>query len=269
MIVRRFLVAIILSLLCLGTHYAQAQSNKFKAGEKLHYGVYYHLWGVWVAAGDVTFSVEEEKFKDKDCFKFTGAGKTHKRYDWFYKVRDTYESFADVNGLIPYRFKRDVSEGDFYFVEDCLLDHAKERIFSVLKVKERELKIDTSSLEAKSFDVLSMIYHARNLDFASYEIGDKIPINMFIDRETHPLFIRFIGTETYDHSEFGKVECYVFSPLLVEGTLFKSGEKMKVYVTKDSNVIPIYVESEIRVGSIRAELSTHDGLLAPIGQFSD
>ncbi len=253
-------------MFCMNMQPVSAQINKFKAGEKLSYGVYYHLWGVWVAAGDVTFAVDEERFNNKDCFKFTGAGKTHKRYDWFYKVRDTYQSFADVNGLKPYRFKRDVSEGDFYFVEDCLFDHAKDQILSVLKVKERELKVDTSALEPHSFDVLSMIYHARNLDFASYEVGAKIPIKMFIDRETHPLFIRFLGVETYDHSEFGEVECYVFSPLLVEGTLFKSGEKMKVYVTKDSNFIPIYVESEIRVGSIRAELSGYEGLLAPLGQ---
>ena len=253
-------------MVCFIQQSAIGQENRFQSGEKLNYGVYYHLWGVWVAAGDVTFSVIEEEFQNKKCFKFTGAGKTHKRYDWFYKVRDTYQSFADVNGLKPYRFKRDVSEGDFYFVEDCVFDHSKDRVLSVLKVKERELRIDTSKLEPQSFDVLSMIYHARNLDFASFQIGDKVPINMFIDRETHPLYIRFMGTEVYVHSEFGEIECYVFSPLLVEGTLFKSGEKMKVYVTKDNNVIPIYVESEIRVGSIRAELQSHEGLLSPIGE---
>ena len=88
---------------------------------------------------------------------------------------------------------------------------------------------------------------------------------MFVDRETHQLFIRYLGTEIYDHSDYGEIECYVFSPLLVEGTLFKSGEKMKVYVTKDSNVIPIYIESEIRVGSIRAELTGYKGLKAEIG----
>jgi len=245
---------------------AQSTTNRFKTGEKLSYGVYYHLMGVWVAAGDVTFSVQEDIFKDRSCYKFTGFGKTHKRYDWFYKVRDTYESYADKSGLVPYRFRRDVNEGDYYFVEDCIFDHPAERILSVLKVKEQDIKVDTSTLEPESFDVLSMIYHARTLDFASFTVGDRIPIKMFIDRETHPLFIRFLGTEVYDHSEFGEVECYVFSPLLVEGTIFQSGEKMKVYVTKDSNVIPIYVESEIRVGSIRAELTAHEGLLAPLGQ---
>lgn len=245
---------------------AYSQTNRFKSGERLTYGVYYHLMGVWVPAGDVVFSVDDSEVRGKKCFKFTGFGKTHKRYDWFYKVRDTYEAYADFDSLTPYRFRRDVSEGDFYFVEDCVFDHRNERVLSVLKVKEKDLKIDTSDLEPQTFDVLSMIYHARNLDFASYKVGDKIPIKMFIDRETHPLFIRFLGTEVYDHSDYGEVECYVFSPLLVEGTLFKEGERMKVYVTKDKNVIPLYIESEIRVGSIRAELKAHEGLLAPMGE---
>ena len=242
-----------------------AQENKFSPGESLNYGVYYYFMGVWVGAGEVTFSVEESVFQENPCLKFTGSGQTHKRYDWFYKVRDTYEAYANPTDLTPYRFRRDVSEGDFYFVEDCLFDHKQGQVFSVLKVKEKAIKVDTSALLENSFDVLSMIYHARNLDFSSYEIGEKTPINMFVDRETHQLFIRYLGTEIYDHNDYGEIECYVFSPLLVEGTLFRSGEKMKVYVTKDSNVIPIYIESEIRVGSIRAELTGYEGLKAEIG----
>ncbi len=243
-----------------------AQENRFKPGEVLDYDVSYHLMGVWVPAGTVSFSVEQGMFREKECLKFKGFGKTYKRYDWFYKVRDTYESYANPVDLSPYRFRRDVSEGDFYFVEDVLFNPPGRNVFSVLKVKEREVKVDTSAYVEGSFDVLSMIYHARNLDFDSFEIGQKVPIKMFIDRETFELFIRFLGTEVYDHDEYGEIECFVFSPLLVEGTLFKEGERMKVYVTRDANVIPIYVESEIRVGSIRARLIDHKGLIAPLGE---
>jgi len=41
---------------------------------------------------------------------------------------------------------------------------------------------------------------------------------------------------------------------------------MKVYVTKDKNLIPIYVESEIRVGSIRAKLKSTKNLKYPLFQ---
>ena len=252
-------------LLSLFFNRVEAQVNRFQSGEKLTYGVYYYLMGVWVVAGDVSFSVESAEHRGKQCLKFIGEGGTHKRYDWFYKVVDRYESYVNPIDIRPYRFRRDVSEGDHYFVEDCVFDYSKNAIFSVLKIKEKPLQLDTSTLVDGSFDVLSMIYHARNLDYESFEIDQKVPINMFIDRETHELFIRYLGVDTYKHSEYGEIECYVFSPLLVNGTLFKSGERMKVYVTKDENVIPIYVESEIRVGSIRAELIDYTGLRAKLG----
>lgn len=254
-------------ILCcgLGAYSLNAQEHRFQSGEKLTYGVYYYLMGVWVGAGNVSFSVESAEHRGKPCLKFIGHGTTHKRYDWFYKVADTYESYVNPLDIKPYRFRRDVSEGDHYFVEECLFEYSKSAVYSVLKIKEKPLRVDTSALEDGSFDVLSMIYHARNLDFGSFEVGQKIPINMFIDRETHELFIRYLGVETYEHSEYGDLECYVFSPLLVDGTLFRSGERMRVYVTKDANVIPVYVESEIRVGSIRAELIDYAGLKTALG----
>ncbi|GAB5538853.1 MAG: hypothetical protein Salg2KO_09560 [Salibacteraceae bacterium] len=259
--IRAITIVIVLLSVCQS---GRAQDRPFNPGEQLTYSVFYYLMGVWVGAGEVSFSVGEDTFMEKPCLKFTGKGQTHKRYDWFYKVRDTYEAYANEESLAPLRFKRDVSEGDFYFYEDCIFDWKNDQVFSVLQVKERPLRLDTTSLSEGTYDVLSMIYHARMIDYSKHEPGDKIPINMFIDREIHNLFIRYQGVEVYDHEVFGEIECYVFSPLLVGGTLFKPGERMNVYVTKDRNLIPIYIESEIRVGSIRATLKSTKGLVEPL-----
>lgn len=253
-------------LLVGGMHQKLHAQHPFQAGESLTYSIYYYLMGVWVGAGDVTFSVHEDKVFGKDCFKFKGFGATYSRYDWFYKVRDTYISYADKGNLRPYRFSRDVSEGGYYFREDNIYNYKDSVIYSVLKVKENPVKLDTLPLKPQSFDVLSLVYAAREIDFASTEVGDKIPVRMVIDQETYDLYVRFLGTDTYDHDELGEVECYVFSPLLVEGTIFKEGERMKVWVTRDKNVIPIYIESQIRVGSIRSELKSWEGLKHPLGE---
>lgn len=220
---------------------------------------------MWVGAGQVTFSIDRESFRGKDCFKFKGYGITHKRYDWFYKVRDTYQAFSTVDGLVPQKFTRDVSEGSFYFYEQNLYDHPTRKIYTVLKVKEHPIKVDTVELETESFDVLSLLYYYRNLDFDSYEIGEQIPIKMVIDRETHNLYIRYLGKDVYEHDELGDLECHIIAPLLVAGTIFREGERMKVWFTADENQIPIYVESDIRIGSIRAEIKTIKGLKYPLG----
>ena len=250
--------------MCLG-RLGQAQPYSFQHGESLTYGIYYYLMGVWVGAGEVTFTVEDATFMGKECYHFKGYGTTYSRYDWFYKVRDTYESYATKKDLRPLRFTRDVSEGGFYFREDNLYNYKDSSIYGVLKIKEDPMKLDTFPLRANSFDVLSLVYASRSIDFAHTEVGTKIPIRMVIDQETYDLYIRFLGTEVYDHDDLGEIECYVFAPLLVEGTIFKSGERMKVWVTKDRNLIPVYIESQIRVGSIRSELKEYKGLKYPIG----
>ncbi len=240
---------------------AQTQdAHRFKSGESLTYSIYYYLWGVWVGAGEVTFSVAKDEFAGKSCFKFQGYGTTYPRYNWFYKVEDTYTAQASLSDLKPYRFHRDVHEGGEYYVEENVFDYNIESVYRKLKYKDDPLKRDTFSLKPESFDVLSLLYHTRDIDFASYAVGDKIPINMVIDGKIYELYIRFLGTEIYEHSEMGKIDCYVFSPLLVEGTIFKGGENMKVWVTKDDNVIPVYVQSEIRAGSIRSELKAYSGI---------
>ena len=62
----------------------------------------------------------------------------------------------------------------------------------------------------------------------------------------------------------GKYSCIKFSPLLIEGTIFKGGEEMRVWVTDDKNKIPVRVESPIIVGSVYAELYKYSGLRSPV-----
>jgi hypothetical protein len=247
---------------------ALSQNKSFQPGESLKYSIGYQLMGVWVGAGDVTFTVKEEDLWGNHCYKFKGFGTTYPRYDWFYKVRDTYTSYADQKSLQPYRFTRDVSEGGFYYREDNIYRYSDSSVYSVLKVKEKPLKLDTFPIKKNSFDVLSLVYESRSIDFSSKRIGDRILLRMVIDRGTHDIFIRYLGTDTYEHDEFGEIECYVFSPLLVEGSIFKAGEGMKVWVSKDNNRIPIFIESEIRVGTIRSELIEYSGLRFPLGSKS-
>ena len=62
----------------------------------------------------------------------------------------------------------------------------------------------------------------------------------------------------------GEFRCIVFSPLLIEGTIFNSGNGMTVYVTDDQNRIPLLIETPILVGSIRARVNKMKGLIFPL-----
>src|SRR6185295_2765300 len=105
-------------LICVSFHLLSiAQKNctivnhTFKAGEIFTYKIVYNWGAIWVAAGEASFSVEDKLINNRSVYHFLGQGTTYPKYDFLYKVRDKYESYADTLTLKPLRFLRDASEG--------------------------------------------------------------------------------------------------------------------------------------------------------------
>jgi hypothetical protein len=69
-----------------------------------------------------------------------------------------------------------------------------------------------------------------------------------------------MGKEIIKSELLGQVRCIKFRPKLIEGTLFKGGEEMVVWVTDDENKMPVYVETPILIGTIKVNLLKYTGL---------
>ncbi len=226
------------------------ENKSFKIGEELTYQVSYN-WGlIWANAGEVTFKVEEETMNNKSVYHFSGVGQTYPDYDWFFKVRDRYESYVDRTTLLPYKFARDVKEGGYEKYSEITFDRENNQATT------RKGVFDFPDC---THDVLSIVYKSRNIDFSNYKEGDIIPLTIFLDHQVHPIHIRYLGKENLK-TKLGKFDCIKFKPLLIEGTLFEEGENMTVWVTDDNNKIPIRVESPIVVGSVKVDLISYENL---------
>lgn len=230
------------------------RNTSFSIGEQVYYKVSYNWNSLWLNAGEVSFKVNEGFFNNAPCYHMIGSGSTYKSYDMFYKVRDTYESYVDMKTLKPLRFIRNVNEGGYTINQNVVFKH---------DVNEAVSGKGTFLIPDCVQDVLSAIYFARNIDFSKYAKNDTIPVTLFLDDELYPVYIRYLGKEVVD-TRNGKYSCIKFSPLLIEGTIFKGGEEMQVWVTDDNNKIPVRVESPIIVGSVYAELYKYSGLRNPV-----
>lgn len=241
------------------------KNNAFQFGERIDYTIYYHLAGMWVGAGEVYFAVDSAKIGKRTYWHFDSYGQTYSKYDWIYKVRDHYQAYTNPDNFIPLRFKRKVNEGSTYAREDYLFDYNSGYALTIRQLEEDGpfLK-DTVPLKQCSHDVLTMIYYARNIDFANVELNEKVPINIFIDNASHESYIRYLGRKQIKVKGLGTFNTIVFSPLLIEGSIFNAGEDMTVYVTDDKNRIPILIETPILVGSIRARVKSMKGLRHPL-----
>ncbi len=257
---------IIMSLSIASFAKAQCLENKvssFSIGERVDYDVYYNWGFIWVHAGEVYFQVNSTAHSGKKAYHFISEGTSRPNYDWLYKVRDRYESKVTYDGFKPLWFQRDTYEGGFKVDEEYHYITEENKVAFSLVNSKSALKKDTLDIQPCSYDVLATVYHARTIDFDQYQSGDKIPISVLIDGELHPLYIRYLGKETIETRDKKKYRCIKFKPLLVEGSIFKGGEDMTVWVTDDKNKIPVLVEAKILVGSIKAYLSKTTGIRHP------
>lgn len=258
---RRYKIGWVIAILMLIVGQVNAQNNfcgtknlTFRSGEKAVFNVYYNMGLIWAGAGTATFTTNFEMYKGKPTYHVKGVGKTYPSYEWFYKVFDVYESYIDTNNLMPVKFLRDVHEGDFAFKQNVTFNHERNQAVSTKGVFDVPDCIQ---------DVLSTIYYARNIDFDKYKPGDKIPFSMFLDDEVFNLYIRYVGKEKIK-TKYGVFNAIKLAPLLIEGTMFKGGEKMRVWITDDKNHMPVRVDSPILIGSIKVDLMQFQNLRHPM-----
>lgn len=265
-LVMKNLAIILIAIFAFGASFATGQENSnklrtvnhsaFKAGEKLRYRLHYGV----IDAGEATLEVNktDKTVQGRPLLHMVGKGRTLGSFNWFFKVRDRYETYMDAQGVFPWMFIRRVDEGGFTINQDYTF-------------KQHEEKVSTN--EGKSFDVpfgihdmLSSFYYARTLNLEGAKIGQEFQMQMFIDNEIYPFKIKYLGDETIKTRK-GKFKCHIIRPIVMEGRIWKQEEDLTVWVTADKNKIPVEIKTKIAVGSIKATLVDWEGLANPISQL--
>lgn len=233
-------------------------NSSFLAGEKLRYIIYYNVIGMYVNAGRADFQIQNSNFNGQEAYTFTATGKSNAKYDWIFKVRDKYESTVDTKTLLPFQFNRIINEGSF---------HQTDLIQFNQKLKTASINNQTYPTAADcTYDVISAIYAARNLNFSNLQMGDKVYLNFFLDKELYPSYFKFLGRELIQ-TQYGSFKAIKLAPLLVKGSMFKEAEKMIIWVTDDGNHIPVRIETPIIVGSIKVDMVGYENLRHPLSSL--
>lgn len=231
---------------------SQEKTTVFKDGEWLRYKMSY---SGFIKAGSAVLAVKTDTLKGKEVFHVTGEGWTSGIIKWFFKVDDIYESYFDKETNKPYLFKRNINEGGYKINREINFD------YDVNEATIQDFKHNTTKTVAigNIQDMLSSFYFLRKQDVSKLVPGDEIALDMFIDAETFPFKLRFLGKETIK-TKFGKIKTLRFRPMVQAGRIFKENESVTIWITADDNKIPIKLKASLAVGSLRAELEAYKGL---------
>ncbi len=243
------------------TQACSIDNNTFQAGEEITYKLYYNWNFVWLSAGEVTFRVKELGNE----YHFSARGRTYKSYEWFYRVNDKYDTYANKETLLPRLSIRDIEEGGYRRYDRVSIDQKNRKAVSLRGKTRDEAEEENFSLSNCMHDILSIIYYTRNLNFNDMRVNQEIPVKIFFDREEHPLKVRYLGTEDRKKVKGqGRYDTHVFSPQVIAGDVFKADDQMKVWVSNDQNRIPVLIESPVSVGSVKCVLESYKGLKYPL-----
>lgn len=220
------------------------KNNAFKAGEILSYKLHYGM----IDAGVAILEVKPEMLdvSGRKVMHIVGNGYSRGTFDWFFKVRDRYETFIDKDALLPWMFVRRVNEGGVIINQDYTFNHYTNKV----DVGAGE-KVDVPE---GTQDMLSAFYAARNLDLTNVKEGDVFTINSIVDKEIWPLKIRYVGKDQIK-TELGKFKCLKFRPIVQKGRIFKHEEDLNVWISDDENRVPLRAQAKLLIGSVKLDIT--------------
>jgi hypothetical protein len=244
---------IIVLLLIVTTGFDSQKEEAFTVGEWFKFRIHYGL----LNAGYATVEVKDATLNNKKVFHVVGKGYTTGMSRFFFKVDDLYESYFDKETGIPYQFVRKIDEGGYTKNQEGFFNHSDNKVF-VKDYKNKTQK--TLEIVKNAQDILSTFYYLRNYPTIDKLVpGESVAVDMFFDDETTKFKLRFLGREDIS-TKFGIVPAMIFRPLVQSGRVFKEEESLTVWVSDDSNKLPLRIKASLAVGSIKADLDSFKGL---------
>ncbi|MCT4644459.1 MAG: DUF3108 domain-containing protein [Carboxylicivirga sp.] len=231
--------------------YQLTDHQAYHGGERLVFSLNYGF----VTGGKATLTVKDSVLNDHNVHHVVGRGVTVGLADVLYKIRDRYESFIDVETNEPVKAIRSIREGRYRYYNEVEYNRDSSQVMSK--------KSGVHTVQEGILDILSAFYFARNHKFNEELVeGEVIEFMTYFSDENFPLRIRYRGTEVIK-TNFGKIECYKFSPVTEVGRAFKTEDDMHVWISRDNNRIPIRVRFDLAVGSFTCNLTEFKGLKHP------
>ncbi len=240
--------------------FGQDGSIPYKDGESLTYVVNYK-WGV--VDTDVGEAVTNLTYKD-GMFHSIITGKTFKFYDRIFRVREHFESKFYADPMRPHYFYRDTQEGKYRMRNTFHFNNEDYTINARIQKYERVPKDTVLQGSVHTFDMPSLFYKVRLIDFDSVAVGEELPISFVIDDDIYNFHFKLLGREVKKIKGLGTFNTLKFAVKLVAGSVFTGKDDMFVWVTDDGNKVPLLFESPIIVGRVQGRLTSYKNLKSPL-----
>jgi hypothetical protein len=235
------------------TQFRTHPNSSFTYGERLSFEVSYGF--ITAAEAFLTVAPSPFMYNGRETYEVSLDVNSRPSFDVVYKVRDSYKTFIDAQGVFPWRFEQHLRESDYKHDFEATFIQESSKVYT--KVDYKEDKNYRTNLQYVQ-DLISAFYYARTLDWKGKNTGDVVKVDYFYNDNFFPLQIKFQGREEVSVGA-GTFRTFILEPMLQEGFTSKTSD-IFVYLTDDDRKIPVKVKMKIVIGALVAELTQYQGI---------
>lgn len=235
----------------------QVPNESFGTGEVLKYKVHYGPITAAEAVIDIAPSLH--RINDRLCYKATVYGRTNSFFDMTLRIRDTWQSYIDTAAIVPQRSFRNIEEGNYRKRETVDFDHYRNRAHMEKKKRSRDVERKSFKVADNVQDIVSGFYFLRTLDYDKMRVGDKTKVQGFFDEENFDMEVEYRGRETVS-TKAGNIRAIKLVPRMPKNEMFDGENSITVYLSDDKNKIPVLIEAQMFVGSVKVNLYDYKNL---------
>lgn len=240
--------------------YRRVPNNSFGPGEHIEYRVHYGFLNAAEAIIDVSPALY--KVNERPCYRVNVDGRTVGAFDLVTRIRDTWRSYIDTSAILPQRFYTNLRENDYRKEENVTFNHETNTVRA-----EERTEHDVFTVPDNVHDLISGYYFLRTIDFDKISTGQVIEVPAFYDDTVYNMKVRYRGKDVVK-TKHGKINVIKLNPVLPPGNkMFKEEESIRIFVSDDTNKVPIKVEVDLWIGSMAMDIKQNSGLKQPLRFF--
>lgn len=223
------------------------------ADESLNYVISYK-WGlIHKDAGEATLRLKNSGNE----YMITLTGKTKPWADKFYQVRDTLIGKVEKNGFLPKSYSKIAHEDGKFSRDDIVFSYSGNQVSAqahrlrVNKKGERSESEKTLTSTGPTFDMLSVFYYLRNINYETLTAGKPITATIFSGSKVETLTIRYVGKEKLKLRNKSEREAYHIKFRFTQEGKKKSSDDLDAWISTDKNHIPLQIVGSLPVGQVK------------------
>lgn len=244
-----------------------ASAQLYSAGERLEYRVgYIAKMFPNTEVGSVVIATSLDTLDAKPVYRVTGHAKTLPTYRWFFNLDDRYDILVDTTTLRTQRFESNLREGDYTFRSNYRYDWSAMRIDTWAQSRGRTPRSRTMTLTPRSMDPVSLYFNMRSINTDTLEVGRRYDLEMVLEDTIRVLKLRMVGREICKVPQQGRFRTIKLACTIGTSESFSlvDGVEFFIWISDDRNRVPLMLSSPIKVGSVRAYISSLRGLKYPL-----